>query len=256
MQRTSVSEGDARHVLDHVLQQAWVNDLSKPRAERLPTSPRTCGQTNSAPLQLPPPQQQQQQQLHAFPRLTQTLSPHALANLQTMLSQRPLQKAVPGTCPNFGGPPSRSAYESPPESPTSRDDADGEDTKAGAQQQVDLSRGCFDSQCAHQTGTLPAASLERAMAAPLFLRGGEVAGGATYDSPPLRPITVPPPRNDLRLAAHSGAASPGLVGEGLMEVTLQPGMSSIVDLKSRCTDGLLLLSTTTSFVPRALRAGC
>jgi len=37
-----------------------------------------------------------------------------------------------------------------------------------------------------------------------------------------------------------------------MEVTLQPGMSSIVivDLKSRCTDGLLLLSTTASFVPR------
>ena len=43
-----------------------------------------------------------------------------------------------------------------------------------------------------------------------------------------------------------------------MAVTLRPGQSSIVDLRSQCTDGLLLLATTASFVPRAraLQAAC
>merc|ERR1719469_1697638 len=125
------------------------------------------------------------------------------------------------------------------------------------ERQVDFSRACFDSQCAQQSGLLAAASRDRAMPAPLFLRGGELASGTMDGRVRLLPIAAPYPLSDssswheprTSTTRQNGAASPGPihVGEGLMEVTLQPGMSSIVDLKSRCTDGLLLLSTTASF---------
>jgi len=245
------------------VQQAWKNDLSKPLAERSPLTPRPCDPR----AELSPPQQQQQQEQkpHAFPRLTRSLSPLALANLQTMLSRQPAQKAMPSPYPALGGPAWRSAqYDSPPESPKSPigDEADAEDGMA-LERQVDFSRACFDSQCAQQSGLLAAASRDRAMPAPLFLRGGELASGTMDGRVRLLPIAAPYPLSDssswheprTSTTRQNGAASPGPihVGEGLMEVTLQPGMSSIVDLKSRCTDGLLLLSTTASFVPRAAR---
>ena len=52
-----------------------------------------------------------------------------------------------------------------------------------------------------------------------------------------------------------------VLADGVMEVTVQPGRgaSGIVDIKSNCPDGLLLLSTTANFVPRAdtrVGSGC
>lgn len=78
---------------------------------------------------------------------------------------------------------------------------------------------------------------------------------AAWPSPPLprwlppQPQRPPPPLN-----TDPSGGSP----RGLMAVTLRPGQSSIVDLRSQCTDGLLLLATTASFVPRAraLQAEC
>ena len=47
-----------------------------------------------------------------------------------------------------------------------------------------------------------------------------------------------------------------LMPQSLMAVRMQPGKPGIVDIKSNCTDGLLLLCTTASFVPRAgIRVG-
>jgi hypothetical protein len=251
MQRTNVSEVDARHVLQHVVKQAWNNDLTKaPLAERSPPSPRSCRVSqvwSSPPL---PPQPQPQQQLHAFPRLTRSLSPHALANFQHMLSQQPAQTAMPSPYPALSGPLRSAQYDSPPESPRS---PMGDDV---VEQQVDLSRSTFDSfdgQCAQQTvhGVLPTPSQDRAMAAPMFLRGGGLACGAMEGTPLAgrRPVAVP---YGLSSGSwHETQTPSGVSPRGLMAVTLQPGMSSIVDLRSHCTDGLLLLSTTASFVPRA-----
>ena len=78
---------------------------------------------------------------------------------------------------------------------------------------------------------------------------------AAWPSPPLprwlppQPQRPPPPLN-----TDPSGWSPRC----LMAVTLRPGQSSIVDLRSQCTDGLLLLATTASFVPRAraLQAEC
>ena len=278
MQRTNVSEVDARHVLGSVVRQAWNNDLAKPPpAERSPPSSQTCRDNQAWPSPpLPLPQQQQ----HAFPRLTRSLSPHALASFQHMLSRQPAPKAMPSPYPALGGPPCRSAqYESPPQSPRSGtpvgDDAAGDSTAGtGGEQQVDLSRSTFDSfdgQCAtssqavHGVGVLPTPSQERAMAAPMFLRGGGLglACGSALEAPVgRRPGAVP---YGLSAGLSSGLSSgswheqpipSGGSPRGLMEVTLQPGMSSIVDLRSHCTDGLLLLSTTASFVPRAAQAAC
>ena len=265
MQRTNVSEVDARHVLQHVVKQAWHNDLTKPPpVERSPQSPQTCTDSLAWPSPpLPQQPQQPQQPLHAFPRLTRSLSPHALANFQHMLSRQPTQKAVPSPYPALSGPPLRSAqYDSPPESPRSPagDEAAG-DTRT-VEQQVDLSRSTFDSfdgQCAQQTvyGVLPTPSQDRAMAAPMFLRGGGLACGAMEGLPVAgrRPVAVP---YGLSSGSwHETQTPSGGSPRGLMAVTLQPGMSSIVDLRSHCTDGLLLLSTTASFVPRArAQAAC
>ena len=260
MQRTNVSEVDARHVLGSVVRQAWNNDLAKPPpAERSPPSSQTCRDNQAWPSPpLPLPQQQQ----HAFPRLTRSLSPHALASFQHMLSRQPAPKAMPSPYPALGGPPCRSAqYESPPQSPRSGtpvgDDAAGDSTAGtGGEQQVDLSRSTFDSfdgQCAQQTVhcVLPTPSQDRAMAAPMFLRGGGLACGAMEGVPVAgrRPVAVP---YGLSSGSwHETQTPSGGSPRGLMAVTLQPGMSSIVDLRSHCTDGLLLLSTTASFVPRA-----
>ena len=59
MQRTNVSEVDARHVLQHVVKQAWDNDLTKPPSvERSTPSPQTC--TDSLAWPSPPLPQQPQ----------------------------------------------------------------------------------------------------------------------------------------------------------------------------------------------------
>ena len=78
---------------------------------------------------------------------------------------------------------------------------------------------------------------------------------AAWSSPPLPRWLPPQPQHPPQpLNTDPSGGSP----RGLMTVTLRPGQSSIVDLRSQCTDGLLLLATTASFVPRAraLQAAC
>ena len=101
-------------------------------------------------------------------------------------------------------------------------------------------------------GVLPTPSQDRAMSAPMFSRRGGLACGPIEG---LRPVAVPP--YGLSSGAWHDRDPAGGSPRGLMAVTLRPGQSSIVDLRSQCTDGLLLLSTTASFVPRAqAQAAC
>jgi len=248
MERTNVSEVDARQALEQrVVKQARTNDLTKPPTVERSASPHTCRDSPAAWSSPPlPPQPQPQHPLNAFPRLTRSLSPHALANFQQMLlSRQPGQKGLPIPYPEVSVPPLRPAqYDSPPQSPRPPDDAAGD--ARTIEQAVDLlSRSAFDS----LDLVLPTPSQDRAMSAPMFSRRGGLACGAIEG---LRPVAVP-----YSGSWHDARDLRGGSPRGLMAVTLRPGQSSIVDLRSQCTDGLLLLSTTASFVPRAqAQAAC
>lgn len=246
MERTNVSEVDARQALEQrVVKQARTNDLTKPPTVERSASPHTCRDSpvawSSPPL---PPQPQPQHPLNAFPRLTRSLSPRALANFQQMLlSRQPGQKGLPIPYPEVSVPPLRPAqYDSPPQSPR----PPAVDDARTIEQAVDLlSRSAFDS----LDLVLPTPSQDRAMSAPMFSRRGGLACGAIEG---LRPVAVP-----YSGSWHDARDLRGGSPRGLMAVTLRPGQSSIVDLRSQCTDGLLLLSTTASFVPRAqAQAAC
>ena len=249
MQRGNISETDARHVLMNVVQQSLIKEQPGVKSGRAPPSPRSSCADSPLTESCSPPLPSQ---LHAFPSLTRSLSPHALASLQTMLSKQspPVPRSSSPQC-------RRSPYESPPQSPQSAATADdGSDVDENL---IDLTRACFERKCA-QLGIFPkGGSVDREFALPLSLVAkaespkasieGAAAAlhlAATQERPGARPVCAL-----LSPVGHTGGDGKGLVGEGLMEVTLQPGMSSIVDLKSRCTDGLLLLSTTASFVPRS-----
>lgn len=73
------------------------------------------------------------------------------------------------------------------------------------------------------------------------------------DTPPgaaedLSPLLTRKTRSCLPESCLSGSSP--LLNTSLMAVRVKPGSRGIVDIKSSCTDGLLLLSTTASFVPR------
>ena len=253
MERTNVSEVDARQALEQRVVKARANELTKLATVERSASPLTCRDSPAAWSSPPlPPQPQPQQPLTAFPRLTRSLSPRALANFQQMLSRQPGQKGLPIPFPEVSVPPLRPAqYDSPPESPRP---AAVDDVAGDASRTIDLtvdllSRSCFDS----LDGVLPTPSQDRAMSAPMFSRRGGLACGPIEG---LRPVAVPP--YGLSSGSWHDRGDPaGGSPRGLMAVTLRPGQSSIVDLRSQCTDGLLLLSTTASFVPRAqAQAAC
>ena len=102
----------------------------------------------------------------------------------------------------------------------------------------------------------PTVQLSRRIRSPQLFAASPHAcrDSAAWSSPPLpRWLPPQPQRPPQPLNTHPSGGLP----RGLMAVTLRPGQSSIVDLRSQCTDGLLLLSTTASFVPRAqAQAAC
>jgi len=96
----------------------------------------------------------------------------------------------------------------------------------------------------------PTVQLSRRIRSPQLFAASPHAcrDSAAWSSPPLpRWLPPQPQRPPQPLNTHPSGGLP----RGLMTVTLRPGQSSIVDLRSQCTDGLLLLATTASFVPRA-----
>ena len=267
MQRANVSETDARHVLQHVVQNALIKDQPGLKSDRsAPQSPMSSCSNSPVIGSLSSPRAPQ---LEPLPRLTRSLSPNALANLQTMLS-RPTTLRLGGDSPPPPRLPSLPPVDSPPQSPQTPDEGSDDD-----QSLLDMTQACFERQCV-QLGLRRSASFDAARdpTLPLFLgqrRGDagdrretgrdrrELSGAAALrGSLPLgKSHSSPPPGRPpiweqlQRPAARPGPDVRGLVGDGPMEVSLQPGTSGIIDLKSRCTDGLLLLSTTASFVPPA-----